>query len=103
MKGPGLRVNLDVRRLWQCPLCGAERRAAASVTALRCGCTPERPRMRLVEVRRHVRPEPKPLDLVLDIDPDAPDAEAPDETAAPAPAPAAPEVVAETEPQPPGS
>jgi hypothetical protein len=97
MKGPGLRVHLDVRRLWQCPSCGAERRAAASVTALRCGCTPDRPCMRLVEGRRHVRPEPKLLDLVLDIDPDAPDPEAPDETIALAPAPA--EVIAETEPK----
>lgn len=103
MKGPGLRVNLDVRRLWRCPRCAAERRAEASVTTLRCGCATDPPRMQLVEVRRHVRPEPKPLDLVLNLDPDAPDAEAPEETTAPAAAPAAPEVVAEIQPQLPGS
>jgi hypothetical protein len=78
MKGPGLRVDLDVRRTWRCPRCGRERRAAADVTALTCSCAPDNPRMQLVESQRRVRPEPKPLDLVLNIDLDAPDADASD-------------------------
>ncbi len=73
MKGPGLRENLDVRRTWRCPRCSRERRAAAVVTSLTCGCAPDNPRMQLVESQRRVRPVPKPLDLVLNIDLDEPD------------------------------
>jgi hypothetical protein len=78
MKGPGLRVDLDVRRTWRCPRCSRERRATAVVTSLTCSCSPDNPRMQLVESQRRVRPEPKPLDLVLNIDLDAPDPDSSD-------------------------
>lgn len=38
MRGPGLKLELEVRRLWRCPLCQAETLAPANVTAIRCGC-----------------------------------------------------------------
>jgi len=36
MKGPGIRIDLDVRRLWRCPRCGDERKATGTVTARVC-------------------------------------------------------------------
>ena len=83
MKGPGLRIELDVRRTWRCPRCGGERRAGAHVTSLTCSCAPDKPQMQLVEGQRRVRPEPKPLDLVLNIDLDAPETDAGDAVVAP--------------------
>lgn len=41
MKGPGLRANLDVRRVWRCPRCGRVARSPGAVTAVRCGCADE--------------------------------------------------------------
>lgn len=41
MKGPGLRANLDVRRVWRCPRCGRVARTPGAVTAVRCGCADE--------------------------------------------------------------
>jgi hypothetical protein len=65
MKGPGMRLDLDVRRVWQCPACGAELRSDGNVVARFCNCTREGIAMRLVErpppplVRRPPR-EPEP-------------------------------------------
>ncbi len=39
MKGPGLRLDLDVRRIWRCTKCGKVARTPGQVTAQRCGCT----------------------------------------------------------------
>ena len=39
MKGPGLRIDLDVRRVWKCAKCGRIARTSGQVTAQRCGCT----------------------------------------------------------------
>jgi hypothetical protein len=39
VKGPGLRITLDVRRIWRCPRCGRIARTPGSVTAQRCGCS----------------------------------------------------------------
>lgn len=55
MRGAGLRLNNDVRRTWRCAVCGAERRAGAFVTAVRCECAGN-PSMKLVEGRRLERP-----------------------------------------------
>ena len=55
MKGPGSRIDLDVRRVWQCPRCQRRARAEGGVTAKRCFCAPEGTWMHLVEERRHVR------------------------------------------------
>lgn len=39
MKGPGLRHDLDVRRVWRCTKCGKVVRTPGHVTAQRCGCS----------------------------------------------------------------
>ena len=52
MKGPGMRIDLDVRRVWECPQCGRRRKAEGSITSLTCICQPEGVRMKLVEGRR---------------------------------------------------
>jgi hypothetical protein len=55
MRGAGLRLNNDVRRIWRCAACGAERRAGAFVTSVRCECAGN-PTMNLIEGRRLERP-----------------------------------------------
>lgn len=70
MRGPGLRVSIDVRRTWRCARCGYLRHAPATETTVRCHCTSEQPWMTLVEPPRKVRPQPQPLDLFFDYEPD---------------------------------
>ena len=55
MRGAGLRLNNDVRRIWRCATCGAERKIGAQVTAVNCQCA-GRPAMKLIETMRHERP-----------------------------------------------
>ena len=55
MRGAGLRLDNDVRRVWQCAACGAERKVGAQVTTVRCQCA-GRPAMKLIEGMRHERP-----------------------------------------------
>jgi hypothetical protein len=55
MKGPGMRLDLDVRRVWQCPACGREIKSEGQTVSKACGCTKEGVAMRLVE-----KPRPKP-------------------------------------------
>ena len=55
MKGPGSRIDLDVRRVWRCPVCGRRAKAEGGVTSKRCFCTPEGTWMKLVEERRQIR------------------------------------------------
>lgn len=38
MRGPGVRLDLAVRRVWRCPACQRERRLAGDHTAVRCSC-----------------------------------------------------------------
>ncbi len=88
MRGPGLRLDLDVRRTWRCPACGAERRTQGDVAQMRCGCS-DAPLMRYVETARPRRPDPKPHDPYMDVDSipnDSEDAYEPSESD-PAPAP----------------
>lgn len=54
MKGPGYRRDLDVRRVWRCPACGAERRLSGEYTSVRCGCRPEGVWMQIVSERNAV-------------------------------------------------
>jgi hypothetical protein len=50
MKGPGFRLDLDVRRLWECPSCGRRMKFGGSVTQVDCDCRSDKPlAMRLVE------------------------------------------------------
>jgi hypothetical protein len=55
MRGPGLKTDLEVRRVWRCPACGYERRVGGQVTSVRCQCG-DRPFMRLAQEPRFVRP-----------------------------------------------
>jgi len=46
VKGPGLRIDHDVRRVWRCAKCGKTVRTPVQVVAQRCGC-PDGPWMTL--------------------------------------------------------
>lgn len=50
MRGPGVRLDLDVRRVWKCPACQRLRRVSGDLTAVHCQCAGE-PWMQLVEER----------------------------------------------------
>ncbi len=52
MKGPGMRLDLDVRRVWKCPACGKEARTDGRSVSKTCPCTREGVAMRLVELPR---------------------------------------------------
>ncbi len=54
MRGAGMRLKHDVRRLWRCLACHAERKLGAEVTSLNCVC-PGKPAMKLVEAQRQSR------------------------------------------------
>ncbi|MGC1276520.1 MAG: hypothetical protein WBC44_22700 [Planctomycetaceae bacterium] len=50
MKGPGFRLDLDVRRIWECPECGRCLKRSGGVTQIDCDCRLDAPvAMRLVE------------------------------------------------------
>jgi hypothetical protein len=39
MKGPGIRYDIDVRRVWECPACGNRMKFLGNITAHRCSCS----------------------------------------------------------------
>jgi hypothetical protein len=57
MRGPGMRLDLDVRRVWRCPQCGKQRRLGGEATTATCTCGA---RMQLAEERhsRFLLPQP---------------------------------------------
>lgn len=55
MKGPGIRLDLDVRREWECPECKKRRRVGGETVSVRCRCTREGVQMKLVETQRQTR------------------------------------------------
>ena len=55
MKGPGIRLDLDVRREWECPECGKRGKTGGDVVTLRCSCCSGDVNMQLVEKLRQVR------------------------------------------------
>lgn len=61
MKGPGLRIDIDVRRTWRCPVCGQSQKLPLNITSARCGCVRDGVPMKLIEglraERRVLRPE----------------------------------------------
>lgn len=61
MKGPGLRIDVDVRRAWRCPTCGQSQRLPTDSTAPRCLCIRDGVPMKLDEGQRlgrlFLRPE----------------------------------------------
>jgi len=68
MRGPGLRLNIDVRRMWKCPQCGKQRRVAATAVTVHCACNPSQPLMQLCEPQRRVRIEHPPLPAYLEFE-----------------------------------
>lgn len=67
MKGPGLRIEIDVRREWCCPTCGQHQRWSTEITAPFCFCVRNGVPMMLVEGRRPGRLDLRPeLRSVLD-------------------------------------
>ncbi|MDC0308317.1 MAG: hypothetical protein P8M30_20080 [Planctomycetaceae bacterium] len=38
MKGPGIRYDIDIRRVWECPACGNRMKFLGDTTASRCSC-----------------------------------------------------------------
>jgi hypothetical protein len=67
MKGPFERLKYDLRRIWECPACGAKQRTDGSVTTRFCNCgkpnTNPLVAMKLVSdgPRRTVPPVPPPM------------------------------------------
>ncbi len=62
MKGPGQRIDLDVRRIWKCPQCGKTRKLGGEITSVRCNCRREDVWMQLVEVEEDSATSPEPVD-----------------------------------------
>ena len=60
MKGPGLRIEIDVRRVWLCAVCGQGQRLTMDITAPRCFCVRDGVPMKLAEVRRSGRIDLRP-------------------------------------------
>ena len=73
MRGPMVRIQSDIRRLWRCPKCHYERRAPATQTAVRCHCEKDAPFMQLVEAQRPPRSTPKELPPYYEYEADAGD------------------------------
>lgn len=65
MRGPGVRIQNDVRRLWRCPACSRERKVPATQTTVLCSCRQPAPQMQLIEGKRYAKPTPPELDLVM--------------------------------------
>ncbi len=59
IKGPGLRLDCDVRRVWECPKCGRRLKLHAWIVTRRCPCEKLAAWMRLIEVPRNPRPAPQ--------------------------------------------
>lgn len=60
MKGPGLRIEIDVRRAWRCPTCGQNQRWPMDITAPRCFCVRDGVPMKLAEGKRPGRLDLRP-------------------------------------------
>ena len=97
MKGPGFRLGLDVRRLWECPRCGRKRKAGGNVVSQFCDCAEGGAWMRLVEDRRRARPAPTRVDHTCSpedfADPDDPPATGEESIAPPPESPPASDTI----------
>ncbi len=58
MKGPGLKLDLDVRRLWKCPQTGQTIRLSGDVVAKSMEVNGETVFMQLVEEQRKLHEDP---------------------------------------------
>ncbi len=75
MKGPGLRIRHDVRRVFRCPRCDRVVKTAVDVTAVRCHCSEEKAWMRL-------ETPPKTVRILREAPPPLPEPDDPGPTAA---------------------
>lgn len=61
MKGPGIRIDNEVRRVWHCPVCGQSQPVSLEITRAWCGCRRDGVPMKLAEGlrpdRKLLRPE----------------------------------------------
>lgn len=55
IKGPGLKLDLDVRRCWECPACGRRMKRLGEVVTYQCHCQEPPVWMHLVEPQRPAR------------------------------------------------
>ena len=60
IKGPGFRLDQDVRRIWRCPKCDRVLKTHGSVSSRRCGCQDNGTWMQLVEKIRKTSLGPRP-------------------------------------------
>lgn len=63
MKGPGLKLDLDVRRLWKCPQTGQTIRLSGDVVAKSMEVNGETVFMQLVEEQRKLHEDPYHFDF----------------------------------------
>lgn len=71
MKGPGQRLGLDVRRVWECPACRRRRKTGGETVALRCDCTDNGTWMKLVFGGRPGRPfEQSLIPITAELEPE---------------------------------
>lgn len=63
MKGPGLRLEQDVRRVWECPVCLRRIMTGAEVVNLLCPCQEKtHPKQQLwMRIVEQVRPRRVPV------------------------------------------
>lgn len=97
MKGPGLRVDLDVRRVWRCAKCGRTVRTVGQVTAQRCGCTSDATQW------MHLEPAVKKEPFQAPVREHLPEAWEVEESAAAAAAPSPADAEAPEKPEPPAA
>ncbi|MEZ6056269.1 MAG: hypothetical protein R3C01_06150 [Planctomycetaceae bacterium] len=64
MKGPGLKYEMEVRRLWRCSKCGAERRLSGNTTSVPCRCAADK-FMQLVDEPKFNRPTNREVDVYV--------------------------------------
>lgn len=63
MKGPGLKLDLDVRRLWKCPKTGQTIRLSGDVVAKSTQVNGETVFMQLIEEQRKLHEDPYHFDF----------------------------------------
>lgn len=63
MKGPGIKLDLDVRRLWKCPKTGQTLRLSGDVVAKSTQVNGETVFMQLIEEQRKLHEDPYHFDF----------------------------------------
>lgn len=82
MKGPGMRLRYDVRRLWECPTCNRRDLSRGDVVTRECICghqsdPPRTNWMRLIAERNKPTPLERPAPVSADADSAPNEAESP--------------------------